>query len=134
MRRQIGAVYCHRAVASCCWGWYWAVRSFATVLLSWRILAGLSTVPPDFTIVRIVVSSALSSVTFCCLSSGSICLISRFLSIGIFLLHLFRLGRLSRLWLYSLSFCRCCCLGCRARLRDGLLFSQEWLVQQVDVW
>ena len=40
-------------------------------------LAGLSTVPPDFTCVRIVVSSALSSETFFSRSSGSICPISR---------------------------------------------------------
>src|SRR5262249_10947214 len=109
---QIRAGYCHHAATSCCLGWCWAVRSFATVLLSWRILAGLSTVPPDFTIVRIVVSSALSSVIFCSRSSGSICLISRFLSIGNFLLlWLFSWSCDGSFWFRSLGFRGCYSLG-----------------------
>lgn len=46
--------------------------------------AGFSTVPPDFTDVRIVVSSALSSVIFFRRSSGRSCLSSRFLRIASF--------------------------------------------------
>src|SRR5947209_2180907 len=66
-------------------GEFWAVNKRAIVLRSSRIRAGLSTVPPDFTDVRIVVSSARSSVTFFRRSSGSIWLSSRFLRIGSFL-------------------------------------------------
>ena len=55
------------------------------VLRSSRIRAGLSTVPPDFTDVRMFVSSARSSVTFFRRSSGSIWLSSRFLRIASFL-------------------------------------------------
>src|SRR3989442_1850733 len=62
-----------------------AVNRRAIVLRSSRIRAGLSTVPPDFTDVRIFVSSARSSVTFFRRSSGSIWLSSRFLSIASFL-------------------------------------------------
>src|SRR5216684_9225580 len=62
-----------------------SVKSRAIVLRSSRIRAGLSTVPPDFTDVRILVSSARSSVTFFRRSSGSIWLSSRFLRIASFL-------------------------------------------------
>src|SRR3989442_10014236 len=62
-----------------------AVNKRAIVLRSSRIGAGLSTVPPDFTDVRILVSSARSSVTFFRRSSGSIWLSSRFLRIASFL-------------------------------------------------
>src|SRR3989442_15658066 len=65
-------------------GEFWAVSKRAIVLRSSRIRAGLSTVPPDFTDVRMVVSSARSSVTFFRRSSGSIWLSSRFLRIGSF--------------------------------------------------
>src|SRR5216683_7693348 len=66
-------------------GEFWAVNKRAIVLRSSRIRAGLSTVPPDFTDVRMVVSSARSSVTFFRRSSGSIWLSSRFLRIASFL-------------------------------------------------
>src|SRR5713101_8462763 len=62
-----------------------AVNRRAIVLRSSRIRAGLSTVPPDFTDVRMFVSSARSSVTFFRRSSGSIWLSSRFLRIASFL-------------------------------------------------
>ena len=65
-------------------GEFWAVSKRAIVLRSSRIRAGLSTVPPDFTDVRMVVSSARSSATFFRRSSGSIWLSSRFLRIGSF--------------------------------------------------
>src|SRR5437870_12713308 len=61
------------------------VNRRAIVLRSSRIRAGFSTVPPDFTDVRILVSSARSSVTFFRRSSGSIWLSSRFLRIASFL-------------------------------------------------
>src|SRR5713226_9452890 len=79
-------------------GEFSAVNNRAIVLRSSRIRAGLSTVPPDFTDVRMVVSSARSSVTFFRRSSGSICLSSRFLRIAslLFLLLLDHLGNLSR--------------------------------------
>src|SRR6266705_4352022 len=66
-------------------GEFSSVKSRAIVLRSSRIRAGLSTVPPDFTDVRILVSSARSSVTFFRRSSGSIWLSSRFLRIASFL-------------------------------------------------
>src|SRR5712692_10865373 len=66
-------------------GEFSAVNNRAIVLRSSRIRAGLSTVPPDFTDVRMVVSSARSSVTFFRRSSGSIWLSSRFLRIASFL-------------------------------------------------
>src|SRR2546425_267641 len=66
-------------------GEFSAVNRRAIVLRSSRMRAGLSTVPPDFTDVRIVVSSARSSVTFFRRSSGSIWLSSRFLRIASFL-------------------------------------------------
>src|SRR6266571_4463044 len=62
-----------------------AVSKRAIVLRSSRIRAGFSTVPPDFTDVRMLVSSARSSVTFFRRSSGSIWLSSRFLRIASFL-------------------------------------------------
>ena len=61
------------------------VNRRAIVLRSSRIRAGFSTVPPDFTDVRMLVSSARSSVTFFRRSSGSIWLSSRFLRIASFL-------------------------------------------------
>src|SRR5438445_17883 len=63
-------------------GLFSAVRSLATVRRSSLTLDGFSTVPPDFTEVLIVVSSALSSETFFFRSSGSICFISRLRSIA----------------------------------------------------
>src|SRR2546422_8916424 len=66
-------------------GEFSSVSRRAIVLRSSRIRAGLSTVPPDFTDVRILVSSARSSVTFFRRSSGSIWLSSRFLRIASFL-------------------------------------------------
>src|SRR6267143_1316338 len=66
-------------------GMFSSVSKRAIVLRSSRIRAGLSTVPPDFTDVRMVVSSARSSVTFFRRSSGSIWLSSRFLRIASFL-------------------------------------------------
>src|SRR5712691_9052414 len=66
-------------------GEFSSVNKRAIVLRSSRIRAGLSTVPPDFTDVRMVVSSARSSVTFFRRSSGSIWLSSRFLRIASFL-------------------------------------------------
>src|SRR5437899_1254005 len=83
-------------------GLFSAVRSLATVRRSSFTLEGFSTVPPDFTDVRIVVSSALSSEIFFFRSSGSICFISRLRSIANWLLLLrfylngFRNGRLNR--------------------------------------
>src|SRR5207244_12637703 len=65
-------------------GEFWAVSKRAIVLRSSRIRAGLSTVPPDFTDVRMVVSSARSSITFFRRSSGGVWLSSRFLRIGSF--------------------------------------------------
>src|SRR6266571_3604100 len=62
-----------------------AVSKRAIVFRSSRIRAGFSTVPPDFTDVRMLVSSARSSVTFFRRSSGSIWLSSRFLRIASFL-------------------------------------------------
>src|SRR6266542_1497711 len=62
-----------------------AVSKRAIVFRSSRICAGFSTVPPDFTDVRMLVSSARSSVTFFRRSSGSIWLSSRFLRIASFL-------------------------------------------------
>ena len=61
-----------------------AVNKRAIVLRSSRIRAGFSTVPPDFTDVRMLVSSARSSVTFFRRSLGSIWLSSRFLRIASF--------------------------------------------------
>src|SRR5436853_941521 len=73
-------------------GLFSAVRSLATVRRSSFTLEGFSTVPPDFTDVRIVVSSALSSEIFFFRSSGSICFISRLRSIANgLLLHSFYL-------------------------------------------
>src|SRR5260370_25250271 len=69
-------------------GVFSAVNSLATVRRSSLTLEGFSTVPPDFTDVRIVVSSALSSEIFFFRSSGSICFISRLRSIAIGLLLL----------------------------------------------
>src|SRR5437870_12495397 len=63
-------------------GLFSAVKSLATVRRSSLTLEGFSTVPPDFTEVLIVVSSALSSETFFFCSSGSICFISRLRSIA----------------------------------------------------
>src|SRR2546425_354584 len=63
-------------------GLFSAVKSLATVRRSSLTLEGFSTVPPDFTEVLIVVSSALSSETFFFRSSGSICFISRLRSIA----------------------------------------------------
>ena len=65
-------------------GEFSAVSNRAIVLRSSRMRAGFSTVPPDFTDVRTVVSSALSSVTFFRRSSGSIWASSRFLRIASF--------------------------------------------------
>src|SRR5207244_11688339 len=59
-----------------------AVKSLATVRRSSLTLEGFSTVPPDFTEVLMVVSSALSSKIFFFRSSGSICFISRLRSIA----------------------------------------------------
>src|SRR5260370_36690157 len=72
-------------------GVFSAVNSLATVRRSSLTLEGLSTVPPDFTDVRIVVSSALSSETFVFRSSGSICFNSRLRSIanGLLLLRFY---------------------------------------------
>ncbi len=67
------------------------------VRLSSLILEGFSTVPPDFTDVLIVVSSARSSVIFFFRSSGSICLSSRFRRIANCFLFL-RFGLSSYLW------------------------------------
>src|SRR5437016_12959770 len=76
-------------------GLFSAVRSLATVRRSSFTLEGFSTVPPDFTDVRIVVSSALSSEIFFFRSSGSICFISRLRSIANWLLpRRFYLGTL----------------------------------------
>ncbi len=83
-------------------GLFSAVKSLATVRRSSFTLEGFSTVPPDFTEVLIVVSSALSSEILFFRSSGSICLISRLRSIanGLLLLRFylngFRNGRLNR--------------------------------------
>src|SRR3989442_5480741 len=79
-----------------------AVNRRAIVLRSSRIRAGLSTVPPDFTDVRILVSSARSSVTFFRRSSGSIWLSSRFLRIAsfLFLLVLYHNRNISSCSLY----------------------------------
>src|SRR2546425_7035331 len=75
-------------------GLFSAVRSLATVRRSSFTLEGFSTVPPDFTDVRIVVSSALSSEIFFFRSSGSICFISRLRSIanGLLLLSFYLRG------------------------------------------
>src|SRR3989442_15173629 len=72
-------------------GLFSAVKSLATVRRSSLTLEGFSTVPPDFTDVRIVVSSALSSEIFFVRSSGSICFISRLRSIanGLLLLRFY---------------------------------------------
>src|SRR5207237_10869414 len=71
-----------------------AVKSLATVRRSSLTLEGFSTVPPDFTEVLIVVSSALSSKIFFFRSSGSICFISRLRSIanGLLLLGFYLRG------------------------------------------
>src|SRR5438132_11359019 len=75
-------------------GLFSAVRSLATVRRSSFTLEGLSTVHPDFTDVRNVVSSALSSEIFFFRSAGSICFISRLRSIANgLLLHNFYLRR-----------------------------------------
>src|SRR2546427_10305143 len=82
-------------------GEFWAVSKRAIVLRSSRIRAGLSTVPPDFTDVRMVVSSARSSVTFFLRRSGSIWFGSRFLRIGrFFFLLVFDKNRAFRRGLY----------------------------------
>src|SRR5436853_7335307 len=75
-------------------GLFSAVRSLATVRRSSFTLEGFSTVPPDFTEVLIVVSSALSSEIFFFRSSGSICFISRLRSIanGLLLLGFYLRG------------------------------------------
>jgi hypothetical protein len=103
-------------------GEFWAVNKRAIVLRSSRIRAGLSTVPPDFTDVRMVVSSARSSVTFFRRSSGSIWLSSRFLRIGSFFFLLvfdnnrdFRRGLYLDRYLgsgYWFRFLRWCGRGC----------------------
>src|SRR5260370_1245238 len=67
------------------------VENPSTVRRSSLTLEGFSTVPPDFTDVRIVVSSALSSEIFFFRSSGSICFNSRLRSIanGLLLLRFY---------------------------------------------
>src|SRR5206468_12116396 len=60
-RSEVIGIYCAFSVGDLR---FWAVRSLAMARRSSLTLAGLSTVPPDFTCVRIVVSSALSSETF----------------------------------------------------------------------
>src|SRR6266571_1531397 len=80
-------------------GLFSAVKSLATVRRSSFTLEGFSTVPPDFTEVLIVVSSALSSEILFFRSSGSICLISRLRSIanGLLLLRFYWLRLLRKL-------------------------------------